>query len=232
MKRINRKGGFTLIELLVVIAIIAILAAMLLPALSKAREKARQAVCMNNLKQIGTAMAMYTNDNDGYYPAFYLGTAGSWVSAWAWSDAIMGYISYKVFLCPSARGGSVSQVGNWGGKHIVRSGAYGMNQMFPYRFGSNRYYKETKIKINPSSLIFIGDGMIRADGGDATTAVYYGICPPNCPYSAHIYTGSGTHRYANSRHNGGANFLFFDGHVRWIRTEEYMAGNSLWDPSP
>ena len=63
-----KKNGFTLIELLVVVAIIAILAAMLLPALSKARERARQAVCMGNLKQIGTAFMMYTQDNDDYLP--------------------------------------------------------------------------------------------------------------------------------------------------------------------
>ncbi|MCL4378638.1 MAG: prepilin-type N-terminal cleavage/methylation domain-containing protein, partial [Actinobacteria bacterium] len=63
------KTGFTLIELLVVIAIIAILAAMLLPALAKAREDARSTVDMNNLHQIGVALAIYQNDYNGYYPS-------------------------------------------------------------------------------------------------------------------------------------------------------------------
>ena len=63
-----KRSGFTLIELLVVVAIIAILAAMLLPALSQARNKAHTALCMNNMKQIGLAMTVYINDNRGYYP--------------------------------------------------------------------------------------------------------------------------------------------------------------------
>ena len=70
------KKQFTLIELLVVIAIIAILAAMLLPALSAARERARSANCIGKLKQLGTAELLYANDNKGYISCFNHGTHG------------------------------------------------------------------------------------------------------------------------------------------------------------
>ena len=71
MKSNRRKHGFTLIELLVVIAIIGILAALLLPTLQKARERARQTRCMVNLKEIYRAMVEYANDYDGYIVPFY-----------------------------------------------------------------------------------------------------------------------------------------------------------------
>ena len=72
------KKGFTLIELLVVIAIIAILAAILFPVFAKARDKARQAACLSNLKQIGMATMMYAQDYDDCYPYFYFVKSMAW----------------------------------------------------------------------------------------------------------------------------------------------------------
>jgi prepilin-type N-terminal cleavage/methylation domain-containing protein len=76
----RRKSGFTLIELLVVIAIIAILAAILFPVFAQAREKARTASCLSNLKQIGLATMMYSQDYDERYPpGYYTGWTTQWL---------------------------------------------------------------------------------------------------------------------------------------------------------
>src|ERR1051325_2216303 len=93
--RADTRRAFTLIELLVVIAIIALLAAILFPVFSRARENARKSSCLNNLKQIGIGIAQYTQDYDELYPSQWMG------GAWSWGYSIYPYVkSTQVFRCP------------------------------------------------------------------------------------------------------------------------------------
>jgi len=97
-----RKKGFTLIELLVVIAIIAILAAMLLPVLENARERARRSLCMSNLKQIGLACQMYALDYNERFPIYHSPNTGVGTGQ-SFGLLIPRYVkNTSLFLCPSA----------------------------------------------------------------------------------------------------------------------------------
>ncbi|MGN0867406.1 MAG: DUF1559 domain-containing protein [Oligosphaeraceae bacterium] len=109
------KKTFTLIELLVVIAIIAILAAMLLPALSKARAKARAISCTNNLKQIGLMVALYTQDYDDYYPSYYLKNE-DWGGNVPYMTYMVKYenVAFKLFRCPAASKENLFKGTNYG----------------------------------------------------------------------------------------------------------------------
>ena len=187
----TKEGAFTLIELLVVIAIIAILAAMLLPALTKAREKARQASCMSNLKQIGQALFFYINDYDGYMPCYrpHNGLAPYFPEGRQWpADP---YTRVKVFRCPSKRTDPINTTPWY---------SYGCNLWHfraPWEAYRPIYINYADVK-RPSYVIAFGDAL-----GDRGGWRQY-------------WTLDVLNSCIGFRHNSMANVLFFDGHVEAI----------------
>ena len=121
MPRFSTRRGFTLIELLVVIAIIAILAAILFPVFSKAREKARQAACTSNLKQIALAVLIYTQENDEKYPL-----------ATGWASTI-GLSGNKALICPTQgkTKAAATNSNSYGFSNLLSGKALGMLQDDP-----------------------------------------------------------------------------------------------------
>jgi prepilin-type processing-associated H-X9-DG protein/prepilin-type N-terminal cleavage/methylation domain-containing protein len=127
------KKMFTLIELLVVIAIIAILASMLLPALGKAREKARAINCMSNLKQLGTCLALYAEDNEGCIPPGR--TYGTGSMYWSSSVEGAGYLLPYLPMLLSNPGAHIGEVGSTRSKLSCPS--YATSATDTYTYGYN-----------------------------------------------------------------------------------------------
>lgn len=233
----KKKNLFTLIELLVVIAIIAILAAMLLPALQQAREKAKKSNCTNNLKQLGTAFAFYTNDNNDYLPCRYdwgdnthfnagYGTSPNAASKVHWWLVLTpNYAESKIYKCPAqVVEFDITMPDAASCEFILKQRSYGMSNHIGIfnqdswlarnnTDGSSRKaWKITDIK-NASSVILLADTYREAVAVSPSTTTPY----------------SGTLGVAFYRHNNYANILFVDGHTGDLAANYRQ--NSMWYPS-
>ena len=219
-------GGFTLIELLVVIAIIAILSAILFPVFAQARDKARSAACMSNMKQLGTAIQMYVQDYDDQIffrsttnvdsTRIHTATSGN---ALKWWNLLMPYIRNKdVFRCPSDQPNA--SVDASGAATILRSYAASAS-MEALSLAQISRTVETVVITEAWSV----DGSGKKINTEQWLEAFDGDMAPDP-----LRPGSML-KYAN-RHQGGMNCTFFDGHAKWLKPDAiwgswYLSGCSL-----
>ncbi len=204
--------GFTLIELLVVIAIIAILAAILFPVFARAREKARQTSCLNNLKQLGLGFAQYISDHDDTIPLWRNAMGGRPPTNddvyWYSENTVYPYIrNWQVYACPS-------RPERWLG--------YGMNCDY-LGYGSSSAKNQRGIKLaevaNPSETLLLVD----LNSACAYKPARWTAGPSDPDWSIYLSYK------AAACHNGGGNIAWVDGHAKWLPADKYLLDNSIWD---
>jgi prepilin-type N-terminal cleavage/methylation domain-containing protein/prepilin-type processing-associated H-X9-DG protein len=208
------RKGFTLIELLVVIAIIAILAAILFPVFARAREKARQSSCLSNMKQLGLAALMYTQDYDEILPRDDHDSNGDGdenEGDATWRGMINPYCkNSQVFICPSHKPAATVFDGRW--NDLTQNASYGWNVAHH----------------EPGAPTPVYTGIALAQLQDASSVIL-------------IFESNGSHQvgpFSNERwvptdawalrHNGGANYAFADGHAKWLKPDQIDPPGGDW----
>ena len=231
------KRGFTLVELLVVISIIALLVAILLPALSAARKQAQETVCKTHQHQIGLATYMYRDDYEDYLPR------GDWVTLWyqllmpylgeEHAKAVGDYRKVDIYRCPSwpNDGFGVDDIPN-----SQQTVTYVLNGVtFDGRDDliGHPISQPTKFSVfrHPALTVLLADheaGWWRPIVQSASDPFAQWIDvwhAGHLPMSDEENQSSGR-RVANDRHRNGANLLYVDGHVEWVSTAEHTV--NMW----
>jgi prepilin-type N-terminal cleavage/methylation domain-containing protein len=240
---LSRHAAFTLIELLVVIAIIAVLAALLLPALARAKQRAWEISCRNNLKQISVFFQIYTDDNSEIFPAHF--SADYNVSNF-WASFIVGSSTLPVgysatFHCPALNGPETADGKIFKWEFNALNIGYGYNAFFlglspkpaqtAFGLSTAPWFKRSQIK-NPSACLLVGDSL-KKTYSDLNGAYSLNLWWPN----AGMKLGDGNEGVDIFRHKPRGNVIFTDGHGEARKDAEInppisgsLVNSFLWDP--
>ena len=238
------RRAFTLVELLVVIAIIGILAAILFPVFARARENARRSSCSSNLKQIGLGLMQYLQDNDSTFPVTYYdltlnkflpdGSLGGYTGT-----AVYPYTkSTQIWICPSQPTAYFPRYQIEAGESTDRRMTYAINWYIMSRDAYVARPISEAIIPFPSEIIALGEG----GGINSTTGNTVNINErwTQTYASGDDCTASLKSNFDCRRHNGphfdGANYLFCDGHVKWlpltVSAVDTTANKRRWGRTP